>query len=111
MEEQQEISDNQSNDDQSSTSLLRQTIIDHIIMKGIDSDFKSQQKDEPDLSFDEKRKITEKVLDDSHSKFLYLFGKYLLESHLEYFKSENDNYEINFHLRRLNRSINSKKVY
>lgn len=91
--------------------LLRQNTIDHVILKATDSDFMSQQKDLMVFSPDERRRIANKVLDNSHLKFLYLFGEYLLEDHLEYFKGENiDNYEINFHLHRLSRLINSKKV-
>lgn len=111
MDEQSDTSENQSNSEESSTKTLRQIIIDHVITKGLDSDFKSQQINEPDLSKDEKIKIAEEILNESHSKFLYIFGEYLLEAHLEYFKSENENnYEINYHLQRLSRSINSKKV-
>lgn len=94
------------------TRLLQQSIIDQVTTKALNSDFKCQQKDQSEFSLDEKRKIAEDVFNSSHLKFLYLFGEYLLEDHLEYFKSENDNnYEINFHLHRLSRLINSKKVY
>ncbi|XP_015374986.1 PREDICTED: coiled-coil domain-containing protein 97 [Diuraphis noxia] len=87
---------------------LRQHIIDHIVLKALNSDFKSQQKDQSEFSLEERRKIAEDILNDSHSKFLYIFGEYLIEDHLEYFKS--GNYEIHFHLHRLSRLINSKKV-
>lgn len=91
---------------------FRQSIIDHVVMKALNSDFKGQQINQSELSFDEKRKIAESILNDGHSKFLYIFGEYLIEDHLEYFKSKNDNnYEINFHLHRLSRLVNSKKVY
>lgn len=90
---------------------LRQHIIDHVVLKALNSDFKSQQKDQSEFSLEERRKITEDILNDSHSKFLYIFGEYLIEDHLEYFKSGNyDNYEIHFHLHRLSRLLNSKKV-
>jgi len=87
---------------------LRQHIIDHIVLKALNSDFKSQQKNQSEFSLEERRKIAEDILNDSHSKFLYIFGEYLIEDHLEYFKS--GNYEIHFHLHRLSRLINSKKV-
>jgi len=90
---------------------LRQDIIDHVVLKALNSDFESQQKNQSEFSLEERRKITEDILNDSHSKFLYIFGEYLIEDHLGYFKSGNyDNYEINFHLHRLSRLINSKKV-
>lgn len=109
MDEQLKVHDMQINGENSRT--LRQNIIDHVIMKAVDSDFKCQQKNHSELSADEKRKITENILSNSHLKFLYLFGEYLIEDHLEYFKTENiNNFEINFHLHRLSRLINSKKV-
>jgi len=90
---------------------MREHIIDHIVLKALNSDFKNQLKDQSEFSLEERRKITEDILNDSHSKFLYIFGEYLIEDHLEYFKSGNyDNYEIHFHLHRLSRLINSKKV-
>lgn len=90
---------------------LRQHIIDHIVLKALNSDFKNQQKDQSEFSLEERRKITENILNNSHSKFLYIFGEYLMEDHLEYFKSENyENYEVYFHLHRLSRLLNSKKV-
>lgn len=107
-----EIINIQTNDDENSR-ILRQNIIDQVVMKALDSDFKSQQKQHKiELPIDERRKIAENTLNNSHLTFLYLFGEYLIEDHLEYFKSENvNNYEINFHLHRLSRLINSKKVY
>lgn len=107
MNDQLEILNNQTNDDNS--KIQRQKIIDHVLTKAINSDFKREPKDELELSMDEKRKMTEDILNDSHSKFLYFFGEYLIEDQLEYFRSEND-YETNFHLHRLSRLINSKKV-
>lgn len=102
------MEDIQTNDENSRILGLSDTIIDHVIMKASDGDFKSQPKD---LSLDERRRIANETLNNSHLKFLYLFGKHLLEDHLEYFKAKNvDNYEINFHLHRLSRLINSKKV-
>lgn len=94
------------------SEILQQSIINQVVMNALNSDFKSQQRDQSEFSPDEKRKIAENVLNSSHLKFLNLFGEYLVEDHLEYFKLQNDNnYEINFHLHRLSRLINSKKVY
>ncbi|XP_026810252.1 coiled-coil domain-containing protein 97 isoform X1 [Rhopalosiphum maidis] len=93
------------------TKTLREQIIDHIVLNALNSDFISQQMDQSEFSLEERRKIAEDIINDSHSKFLYVFGDYLLEDHLEYFKSRNnDNYEIHFHLHRLSRLINSKKI-
>lgn len=112
MEEQ--LSGNQSiqtNDEDS--RILRQNIIDQVVTKALDIDFKSEQKEhKTELSSVERRKIVEDTLNNCHLTFLCLFGEYLIEDHLEYFKSENvNNYEINFHLHRLGRLINSKKVF
>lgn len=110
MEKQSEILNIQTHEEDS--KILRENIIDYIVMKAMDSDFKNQQKDQTKLTPDERRKIVENMLNNNHLTFLYLFGEYLIEDHLEYFKSKNvNNYEINFHLHRLSRMINSKKVY
>lgn len=89
----------------------KQSTIDHVALNASDNDFESQNEGPSVLSLDEKRNIVGNILNDGHLKFLYVFGKYLLEDHLEFFKSENiNNYEINFHIHRLSRLINSKKV-
>lgn len=99
----------QTNGEDSKT--LRQNIIDYVVIKAVDNDFKCRQKDQEKLTTDEKREIVENTLNSNHLTFLYLFGEYLIEDHLKYFKSTNiNNYEINFHLHRLSRIINSKKV-
>ncbi|VVC34132.1 Protein of unknown function DUF2052, coiled-coil [Cinara cedri] len=109
MKENKEILNIRTNND---SETLRQSIIDHVVMKALNNVFiKSEQMDKSEFTLDEKRKITEDTLNDCHLKFLYLFGEYLLEDHLEYFKCENiNNYEIHFHLHRLSRLLNSKKV-
>ncbi|XP_050441942.1 coiled-coil domain-containing protein 97 [Adelges cooleyi] len=94
-----------------STEVLKQSILDHITKEASDSVFKSQQIDEPDISADERRKIAEEILNRSHSKFLYKFGDYLLETHFKYFKTLNEtDHDVNFHLHRLSRSLRSRKV-
>lgn len=103
MEDQLEIINIQTNINDS--KILQQSIIDHVVKNALNSDFKKQL----DFSSDDKRKIIEDTLNDCKLKFLNMFGKYLIEDHLEYFKSDN-NYEINFHLHRLRRLLNSKKV-
>jgi len=95
----------------SSRILLRQSTIDHVVLKATDNDFQNQQKNHTKLSLHERQQIADDILNNSHLKFLYLFGHYLLDDHLEYFRAENvNNYEINFHLHRLSRMSNSKKV-
>lgn len=70
--------------------------------------FKSQHKDDPELSDVEKRKIAEDLLERSPAQFLSRFGQFLSEDHLLYFSGDavrhkNEAYEIGFHLRRLQR--------
>ena len=69
--------------------------------------FKSQQKDEPELSFEEKKTIALNLLEKSPFQFLCNFGRFLKEEHLSYFeKIKSDNYEISFYLKRLHRYFN-----
>lgn len=97
--------------DSEENQLLRQNIIDYVSKNASDNNFKSQQKGDPDITVEERKKIAGDILSESHSKFLYKFGDYLLQTHLDYFKTMNeDDYEINFHVHRLSRSLKSKKV-
>ncbi|XP_023288229.1 coiled-coil domain-containing protein 97 isoform X2 [Orussus abietinus] len=70
--------------------------------------FKSQHKDEPDLTYEEKRTIASNLLHKSHCLFLSKFGTFLKTDHLNYFKdtAEND-YEVAYHVNRLQRYYNS----
>ncbi|XP_011138360.1 coiled-coil domain-containing protein 97 [Harpegnathos saltator] len=68
--------------------------------------FKSQQKEEAELTFEEKCVIAKKLLEKNHCLFLSKFGHYLKEEHLEYF-SKNKDYEITFHINRLRRYFNN----
>lgn len=83
---------------------LKNELLDHVAnSKAI---FKSQQKGEPELTFEEKRAIAEKLLEKSRCLFLSKFGHYLKEDHLEYF-SKNQDYEIVHHVNRLRRYFNN----
>jgi len=68
--------------------------------------FKHQQKDEPDLTYDEKLKIVEEVFNNRPSLFVERYGKYLSEKQLEYFEDlkSDDNYELNFFLQQARQS-------
>lgn len=68
--------------------------------------FKSQQKGEPELTFEEKRVIAEKLLERSRCLFLSKFGHYLKEEHLEYF-GKDQGYEMAYHVNRLRRYFNN----
>ncbi|KAG7213690.1 hypothetical protein KM043_002933 [Ampulex compressa] len=66
--------------------------------------FKSQQKDEPDLTYDEKLTIAQNLFVKNHCLFLSKFGPYLKPEHLQYFeKLKGENYEITHHIERLRR--------
>ncbi|XP_044733266.1 zinc finger protein 226 [Chrysoperla carnea] len=69
--------------------------------------FKSQQRNEEDISVDKKKEIALEILERSKSNFLSRFGKYCKVEHLDYFKQfcndEKDGYEIQFYLNELSR--------
>lgn len=72
---------------------------------------KSQQRDEPDLTDNEKFYHLQEMLNRSPGKFLMKYGGLLLEHHLTYFKKYDD-YEITFRLRELHKNLSdsSRKV-
>ncbi|XP_043489866.1 coiled-coil domain-containing protein 97 [Polistes fuscatus] len=77
-------------------------------LAGSDANFKSQQKDDPELTFEEKRTIASDLLKKSYCLFLAKFGHYLNEEYLKYFDSVKDeNYEISYHINRLRRHFNN----
>lgn len=83
---------------------IRNELLDHVAnSKAI---FKSQQKGEPELTFEEKRAIAGKLLEKSHCLFLSKFGHYLKVEHLEYFSKSQD-YETVYHVNRLRRYFNN----
>lgn len=69
--------------------------------------FKSQQKDEPELTIEEKYKIANNLLDKSHVLFLSKFGKYLNVKLLDYFTETND-YELTHYVKKLKRYFNNE---
>lgn len=70
--------------------------------------FKSQQKDDPELSFNEKRKIAEDLLYKNHHQFLSRFGKNLKAHLLNYFTEKYDDYETTYHVKKLTRYLNNE---
>ncbi|XP_076766558.1 coiled-coil domain-containing protein 97-like [Xylocopa sonorina] len=70
--------------------------------------FKSQQKDDPDLTYDEKLTIARNIFQKSHCLFLSKFGHYMKKEHLKYFeKIKEEDYEVAYHFNRLQRYFNS----
>lgn len=69
---------------------LKQALLTHICTEN-KAFFKSQQTDEPDLNYDDRREIASDLLLKSHSKFLQRFGMNLKQEHLKYFESQSFN--------------------
>ncbi|XP_029665515.1 coiled-coil domain-containing protein 97 [Formica exsecta] len=83
---------------------LEEEILNHVAnSKAI---FKSQQKGEPELTYEEKRAIAEKLFKKNYCLFLSKFGHYLKAEHLEYF-SKSEDYETVYHINRLQRYFNN----
>lgn len=74
----------------------------------------SQQRGEPELTFDEKIAVLQDVLSRRPGDFLMRFGLYLRADHLMCFQSLRQDYEVDFRVREvellLNRDKNRKKV-
>lgn len=84
--------------------VLKEELLNHVAdSKAI---FKSQQKSDPELMFEEKRVIAGKLLEKSHCLFLSKFGHHLKKEHLEYFGKTED-YETAYHINRLRRYLNN----
>ncbi|XP_064485528.1 coiled-coil domain-containing protein 97-like [Ornithodoros turicata] len=89
---------------------LRTKILDTVAAS--DGFFKHQQRGDPDLTYDEKRKIAEDLLDSNVVLFLQRFARFLCEEHAEYFATIREgNYEIEFYLKDVQkRRANSKRL-
>ncbi|KXJ76649.1 hypothetical protein RP20_CCG009279 [Aedes albopictus] len=74
--------------------------------------FKSQQINDPELTYDEKKQILKQVLDKSHTTFLARFGSFIKEDHLCFFEQEtqtscyspDERYEVGYYLDRIRKS-------
>lgn len=86
-------------------SSLKNTILDRVVNSP--AIFKSQQNNEPELTKEEKEKIANDLLEINHVKFLTKFGKYLDSNLLNYF-IDNNNYELSYYIKRLNRYFDDK---
>ena len=105
---------NDKNDDNNSQQIslievdknLEEELLHHVAKsKAI---FKSQQKHDPDLTFEEKLIIARNILQKSYCLFLSKFGHYMKKEHLKFFaKSKNEDYEIAYYFNRLQRYFNS----
>ncbi|KAK8737838.1 hypothetical protein OTU49_004266 [Cherax quadricarinatus] len=59
---------------------------------------KSQQRYEPDLTYQERKDIAEKLLDEKPGQFLYRFGRQLEREHLQYFLKYEGDAEVDYYL-------------
>ena len=79
------------------------------VAKCEDAFFRSQQRDEPDLSIEQKIQIAKETLDQNPGLFLYRYGKHLNSNQLKTFERWTSNdYEVAYHLKNLQNSRNSK---
>lgn len=65
---------------------LREALLTHLCTEN-KAFFRSQQINEPELSYADQREIASQLLNSSHSKFLQRFGMNLKKEHLKYFES------------------------
>lgn len=75
---------------------LRDRIIQYMAASTII--LKSQQRYEPDLTYQERKDIVEKLLDEKPGQFLYRFGKQLEREHLQYFLTYEGDPEVDYYL-------------
>lgn len=107
-EKDDESQKNISSGEQRDKKLEEELLLNHVARSR--AIFKSQQKDDPDLTFDEKLTIARNVLHKSHCLFLSKFGQYMKKEHLKYFeKIKDDDYEVAYHYNRLQRYFNNAK--
>ena len=69
-----------------------------------DAHFKHQQRDEPDLSVDEKKNIARSLFDKNISTFLSRFHRYLSSEDICNFESHQEDYEVAFYLNEIRKN-------
>lgn len=92
-----------------STDILKASILEHI-SKNTEAYFKSQQKDEPDLTVADKWKIAETLLNKSVPTFLSRYAKYLLAEHLDYF-ADNDDSLVQYYVEQRQNELKKSSSY
>ena len=70
-----------------------------------DAHFKHQQRGDPDLTLDEKRRIAGEILDKNPGTFLNRYGKYLMLEDVSYFENMRGDYTVNFYLQEINKRL------
>jgi len=72
-----------------------------------DVHFKSQQRGDPELTHAEKYCIASEVLHRNPANFLFRFGKHIKSEQLQYFEEINGDYEVEFHLKELRKTLDT----
>lgn len=85
---------------------LESMLLEKVILS--DKIIKAQQRDEPDLTKDEKLTILTDILKRTPGAFLMRFGSVLDKEHLTYFDSSK-NYEVQYRLKELRKPQSSRK--
>lgn len=80
----------QSNSNDINLDDLKEALLTHICTEN-KAFFKSQQIDEPELNYQERKRIALEILQKSHPRFLQRFGMNLKQEHLKYFESQTYN--------------------
>ena len=88
--------------------ILRHNIVTFVSQT--DAFFKSQQKDEPDLTQAAKSDIASSLLKTSPSLFLSRYGKYLQPEHFLFFEQFRGDYEVDYYLNQLKKSPHKSNV-
>ncbi len=74
-----------------------------------DGHFKSQQRGEPDLTFQEKFDIAQDVLTKKPATFLSRFGQYLVAEDLSFFDDMRGDYMIDFHMKEILNQLDKRQ--
>lgn len=94
-----------------SDDTLKINMIDHLVNEN-KAFFRSQQINDPDITDKERRSIAEKLLQESHKKFLFRFGAHIKEEHLSFFDnqcySSEDEYEIKYLLKDIRTKLKNR---
>lgn len=88
---------------------LKEALLTHICYEN-KAFFKSQQIDDPELKFDDRKEIAAEILQQSHSKFLQRFGMNMKAEHLRFFEQQSYNsdeqLEVTENLKHISWNIN-----
>ncbi|XP_023213136.1 coiled-coil domain-containing protein 97-like [Centruroides sculpturatus] len=74
-----------------------------------DGFFKSQQRGEEDLNFNQKKEIAKEILEKNIPLFLRRYGKYIHYEDLEYFEPYRTDYEVNFYVMEIEKMHSGKR--